>query len=127
MIKTHPKSKIYRMKSINLEDFKGVILQVEHILEPVATDRYHCYVEAVSKEDYKNETNQNLIELKEYVSGLLNTSMAFREHYKEEITLNKDRVSKEELSGYITKYNEFTGRVDAFLEVLRKIDLDSFK
>lgn len=59
MVKTHPKSKIYRIRESELKELKGVIIQAEHIPQPIC-DNYCCLVEVVSNEDY--ETNLTPIE-----------------------------------------------------------------
>lgn len=62
MIKTHPKSKIYRIRESELKELKGVIIQAEHIAESIHSN-YYCLVEVVSNEDYETSltpTESNL-------------------------------------------------------------------
>lgn len=54
MVKTHKKSKFYRIPEKDLGDFDKVIIQIEHIAEPIK-EVYYCIVEAVSTEDYYSE------------------------------------------------------------------------
>jgi hypothetical protein len=125
MIKTHPKSKIFIIISENLINFDDIILQVEHIPQPMC-GMYYCFIEAVCKEDYENKNEQNLIELKEQFSAWLKTSTAFVEHYNKEIKNNEGNQSEfyknVELKRCIEQYNKFSGYSDALTEVLKKID-----
>lgn len=54
MVKTHKKSRIYRAAERELKDIDGVVIQIEHIAEPV-NGEYHCFVEIVPTEDYNSE------------------------------------------------------------------------
>lgn len=61
MIKSHIKSKIYRVRECDLKDIEGVVVQVEHIPQPI-NNNYHCLVEVVTKEDFKFDTDYDNME-----------------------------------------------------------------
>lgn len=54
MVKTHKKSRIYRVAERELKNIDGVVIQIEHIAEPV-NNKYCCFVEIVPTEDYNSE------------------------------------------------------------------------
>ena len=54
MVKTHKKSRIYRIAERELKGIDGVVIQIEHIAEPVA-NVYHCFVEVVPTAEYESE------------------------------------------------------------------------
>lgn len=59
MVKTHKKSRIYRIAEKELKNIDGVVIQIEHIAEPVA-NVYHCLVEVVPTEDYNSEMEHDI-------------------------------------------------------------------
>lgn len=59
MLKTHKISRIYRVSECDLEHIKDIVVQVEHIPQPIR-NTYNCLVEVVSHEDYNTEMKHDI-------------------------------------------------------------------
>lgn len=111
MVKTHKKSRIYRIAEKELKYIDGVVIQIEHIAEPVSGE-YHCFVEVVPTEDYNSEmrhdtTLRSLRQLREEHEKLCDsiirafdiykdaetTEIINREHLRNALEIAKDWLS----------------------------------